>query len=44
MSDLYKKDYVLWSKEQAVLLTEKRFDDVDWEQLVTELQGLRKKR
>ena len=40
MNNLYEKDYVLWSKEQASLLRQKRFDDVNWEQLVTELQGL----
>ncbi len=43
MSDLYEKDYANWAEEMATLLQEKRFDELDLENLVEEIQDLSKR-
>lgn len=43
MSHLYEKDYANWAEEMAILLQEKRFDELDIEHLVEEIQDLSKR-
>jgi len=43
MSHLYEKDYANWAEEMAILLQEKRFDELDIKHLVEEIQDLSKR-
>ena len=38
--DLYKTDFYVWTQEQARLLRERRFDDLDLDNLVDEVQSV----
>ena len=38
--DLYDADLFLWTEEQARLLREKRFDELDLSNLVEEVEGV----
>lgn len=38
--DLYDKDFFVWSQKQAALLRERRFDDLDLENLIEEVEDL----
>jgi hypothetical protein len=38
MSDLYEEDFVLWTEKIAELLKRKKFDSVDWENLIEEVE------
>ncbi|MDH3601206.1 MAG: DUF29 domain-containing protein [Candidatus Tectomicrobia bacterium] len=40
MSNLYDKDFPAWAEETAQLLTERRFEEIDLEALVDEVQDL----
>ena len=40
MSKLYATDFLLWAKETAQLLRERRFEDIDLEALIEEMEGL----
>ncbi len=37
---LYQEDFFLWSQEQARLLRERRFDEVDLDNLIDEVEGV----
>jgi hypothetical protein len=37
---LYETDFVEWAEKTAELLREKRFDGIDWEHLIEEVEGL----
>jgi Domain of unknown function DUF29 len=39
-SDLYEKDFALWAERQAGLLRAKRFDELDLENLIEEVEDL----
>ncbi|MGH6895386.1 MAG: DUF29 domain-containing protein [Geminicoccaceae bacterium] len=39
-SDLYEKDFALWAERQAALLRGKRFDELDLENLIEEVEDL----
>jgi hypothetical protein len=39
-SDLYERDYYAWLQEQARALRERRIEDVDWENVAEEIDGL----
>ena len=43
MSNLYEKDYANWAEEMATILQEKRFDELDIENLVEEIKDLSKR-
>jgi hypothetical protein len=38
--DLYQRDYYAWLQEQARALRERRIEDVDWENVAEEIDGL----
>lgn len=38
--DPYKEDFYVWSREQAELLRERRFDELDLEHLIEEVEDL----
>jgi hypothetical protein len=40
MSKLYATDFHLWAQETAQLLRERRFEDIDLEALIEEVEGL----
>ena len=40
MRKLYASDFHLWAKETAQLLRERRFEDIDLEALIEEVEGL----
>jgi hypothetical protein len=40
MSNLYDTDFVAWAEQQAALLTERRFDLLDLENLIEEVEDL----
>ena len=40
MSSLYDKDFPAWAEETAQLLTERRFEEIDLEALIDEVQDL----
>ena len=40
MSNLYDKDFPAWAEETAHLLTERRFEEIDLEALIDEVQDL----
>ena len=37
---IYKEDFYLWIQTTAKLLKERRFDDVDWENLIEEIESM----
>jgi len=39
-NDLYETDFFVWTQEQARLLRERRFDDLDLENLVDEVESV----
>jgi hypothetical protein len=39
-SDLYERDYYAWLQEQVRALRERRIEDVDWENVAEEIEGL----
>ena len=39
-SDLYERDVYAWSKEQADLLRARRFEDMDLEHLIEEIEDV----
>src|SRR3984893_3776464 len=39
-NDLYETDFYVWTQEQAQLLRERRFDDLDLDNLVDEVQSV----
>ena len=39
-TSLYERDFVLWLEQQAVLLRERRFDDLDVANLVEEIESM----
>jgi Domain of unknown function DUF29 len=39
-NDLYEADFYVWTQEQARLLRERRFDDLDLDNLVDEVEGV----
>jgi Domain of unknown function DUF29 len=39
-NDLYETDFYVWTQEQARLLRERRFDDLDLDNLVDEVQSV----
>jgi hypothetical protein len=39
-SGLYERDYYAWLQDQARALREHRIDDVDWENVAEEIEGL----
>jgi hypothetical protein len=39
-SDLYKEDFPLWAERQAALLRARRFDELDLENLIEEVEDL----
>ena len=39
-SDLYESDFALWAERQAALLRAKRFDELDLENLIEEVEDL----
>jgi hypothetical protein len=39
-SDLYENDFALWAERQAALLRAKRFDELDLENLIEEVEDL----
>jgi len=40
LKELYEKDFYLWVQENLRLLQEKKYDLVDWENLLEEIRGL----
>jgi hypothetical protein len=40
LKELYGKDFYLWVQENLKLLREKRYDLVDWENLLEEIEGM----
>jgi hypothetical protein len=40
LKELYEKDYYLWVQENLKLLREKKYDLVDWENLLEEINDL----
>ena len=42
MKALYDQDFVLWASKTAELLKLKKFDDVDWENLIEEVECMGK--
>jgi hypothetical protein len=40
LKDLYEKDFYLWVQENLKLLEEKKYDLVDWENLLEEIRCL----
>lgn len=40
LTELYEKDFILWSEKTAQLLRERAFNEVDWEHLIDEVEGL----
>ena len=40
----YSSDYYIWTKEQVKLLKFKQFDEVDWDNLIEEIEDLGKSR
>jgi len=40
LRELYEKDFYLWVQENLKLLGEKKYDLVDWENLLEEIRGL----
>jgi Domain of unknown function DUF29 len=41
-SDLYERDYYAWLQDQVRALRERRIEDVDWENVAEEIDGLSK--
>jgi len=41
-SDLYERDYYAWLQSQVQALRERRTEDVDWENVAQEIEGLAK--
>ncbi len=41
-SDLYERDYYAWLQDQVRALRERRIEDVDWENVAEEIEGLSK--
>jgi Domain of unknown function DUF29 len=41
-SDLYERDYYAWLHDQVRALRERRIEDVDWENVAEEIEGLSK--
>ena len=39
-NDLYETDFYVWTQEQARLLRERRFNDLDLDNLVDEVQSV----
>jgi hypothetical protein len=39
-SDLYERDYYAWLQDQVQALREHRIEDVDWENVAEEIEGL----
>ena len=39
-AELYEADFYVWAEEQAALLRARRFDALDLENLIEEVQGL----
>jgi len=39
-SDLYERDYYAWLQDQVRALRERRIEDVDWENVAEEIEGL----
>ncbi|GET41404.1 hypothetical protein MiSe_62160 [Microseira wollei NIES-4236] len=37
---LYEQDFYLWIQTTAKLLKDRRFDDVDWENLIEEIESM----
>jgi hypothetical protein len=42
LSDLYERDYYAWLQDQVRALREHRIEDVDWENVAEEIEGLSK--
>ena len=42
MKALYDQDFVLWASKTAELLKLKKFDEVDWENLIEEVECMGK--
>jgi hypothetical protein len=42
LSDLYERDYYAWLQDQVQALREHRIEDVDWENVAEEIEGLSK--
>jgi hypothetical protein len=40
MPDLYESDFVLWTEKTAEQLRQKNFDDVDWENVIEEIETM----
>jgi hypothetical protein len=40
LKSLYEKDFVLWVEKNLRLLKEKQFDEVDWENLLEEIEDM----
>jgi len=40
LKTLYEKDFVLWVEKNLRLLKEKQFDEVDWENLLEEIEDM----
>ncbi|MBV8885763.1 MAG: DUF29 domain-containing protein [Chroococcidiopsidaceae cyanobacterium CP_BM_RX_35] len=40
LSELYETDFVLWSEKTAQLLRERSFKNVDWDNVIEEIEGL----
>ncbi|WP_299227914.1 DUF29 domain-containing protein [Sulfurihydrogenibium sp.] len=43
LKELYEKDYYRWVNENLQLLKEKKYDSVDWENLLEEIEDLGRK-
>ena len=43
-NDLYEADFYAWTQEQARLLRERRWDDLDLENLVDEVESVGRSR
>jgi hypothetical protein len=41
-SDLYERDYYAWLQDQVQALREHRIEDLDWENVAEEIEGLSK--
>ncbi|MBV8359083.1 MAG: DUF29 domain-containing protein [Deltaproteobacteria bacterium] len=39
-SDLYERDYYAWLQNQVQVLRDHRIEDVDWENVAEEIEGL----
>jgi len=37
---IYETDYYQWTREQAQALRERHFDNIDWENIIEEIEAL----